>query len=137
VWDAMNDIENWPNLFTEYASAEVLDREGDVIRFRLTTYPDPEHNGQVWSWVSERRVDAATHTTQSRRIETGPFKYMDIEWTFEPTDEGTRMRWVQSFSMKPEAPADDAGAQEYLNRNTRIQMAAIKDRLEAAFTAAR
>jgi aromatase len=28
VWDVTNDVENWPELFTEYASAEIIDRQG-------------------------------------------------------------------------------------------------------------
>ena len=35
-----------------------------------------------------------------------------------------------------EAPADDAGAEDYINRNTRIQRASIKERLEARTGAA-
>jgi aromatase len=132
VWDAMNDIENWPKLFTEYASAEILAREGNTVRFRLTTHPDPEHDGQVWSWVSERTAEPANHTSRARRIETGPFEFMQIEWSFASVPRGTEMRWVQTFSMKPEAPADNASAADYLNRNTRAQMATIKERLEAA-----
>lgn len=132
VWTAMNDIERWPRLFTEYASAEILARDGDTVRFRLTTHPDREHAGRVWSWVSERTADGATHTSLAHRVETGPFEYMRIEWSFDAVEGGTRMRWRQWFAMKPEAPADDAGAEAYLNRNTRIQMQAIKERLEAA-----
>jgi aromatase len=132
VWTMMNDVENWPNLFSEYASAEILKREGNTIEFRLTTHPDPEYDGQVWSWVSERTVDPETHTTKSRRIETGPFEYMNIEWYFEPADSGTRMRWVQDFSMKPTAPADDETAEQYMNKNTREQMSVIKERIEEA-----
>ena len=132
VWERMNDVENWPNLFTEYASVEVLERDGNRIEFRLTTHPDEENDGQVWSWVSERTADPSTHTTKSRRIETGPFEYMNIEWFFEEADGGTRMRWVQDFSMKPSAPANDEQATDYMNRNTKIQMAAIKERLEQA-----
>ena len=41
------------------------------------------------------------------------------------------MRWVQEFSMKPTAPASDDEAEEYINRNTKEQMAKIKERLEA------
>ncbi len=132
VWDTMNDVERWPELFTEYAAAEILEREGDTVRFRLTTNPDPEHNGQVWSWVSERIVDATTHTSHSQRIETGPFEYMRIDWSFAAVAGGTEMRWRQDFAMKPDAPADDAGAEEYLNRNTRVQMRVLKERLETA-----
>lgn len=131
VWAAMNDVERWPELFSEYASAEILARDGDTTRFRLTTYPDEENGGQVWSWVSERTADAATQTSKAHRIETGPFEYMRIAWFFAAVPEGTQMRWVQEFSMKPSAPADDAGAEDYINRNSRIQMGVIKQRLEA------
>ena len=27
VWDMTNDLENWPQLFSEYAAVEVLGRE--------------------------------------------------------------------------------------------------------------
>ncbi len=57
VWERMMDIESWPNLFSEYAKAEVIEEDGDTVRFRLTTHPDPEYDGQVWSWVSERVAD--------------------------------------------------------------------------------
>jgi aromatase len=131
VWDRMMDVEGWPNLFSEYAKAEVTERDGDTIQFRLTTHPDPDYNGQVWSWTSERVADPATHSSKSRRIETGPFQYMNIEWYFEEAPDGTRMRWVQDFSLKPEAPNTDEQAQEYMNKNTKIQMGVIKERLEA------
>jgi aromatase len=132
VWERMMDIESWPQLFSEYAKAEVIEQEGDRVKFRLTTHPDPEYDNQVWSWVSERVADPASRTSKSKRIETGPFEYMNIEWYFEEADGGTKMRWVQDFSMKPEAPADDEQAQEYINKNTREQMRVIKERLEAS-----
>ena len=130
VWERMMDIESWPDLFSEYAKAEVLEQDGDTVQFRLTTHPDPEYDGKVWSWVSERKADPSSYTSKSKRIETGPFEYMNIEWYFEEEDGGTKMRWVQDFSMKPEAPADDAGAEEYMNKNTKEQMGVIKERLE-------
>jgi aromatase len=136
VWEAMNDIERWPSLFSEYASAEILERHGNTVRFRLTTHPDEEHGGQVWSWVSERTADPATHTSRSYRIETGIFEYMYIQWSFAAVPEGTSMRWVQSFAMKPSAPVDDATAEANVNRNTRIQMDIIKSRLETGTHAA-
>jgi aromatase len=131
VWEKMNDLENWTNIFSEYASVEVLERKGNTVQFRLTTHPDPEYDGQVWSWISERTMDPENYTTKSHRIETGPFEYMNIEWYFEPENGGTKMRWVQDFSMKPSAPANDEQAEEYLNKNTAEQMQVIKERLES------
>ena len=131
VWDMTNDVASWPSLFSEYATAEILSRDPDTgtVRFRLTMHPDEQ--GRVWSWVSERTPDPATRTVRARRIETGPFEYMNIEWYFEPTDDGTRMRWVQEFAMGPTAPASNDEAEEYINRNTKVQMEAIKEKLEA------
>jgi aromatase len=130
VWERMMDIESWPSLFSEYAKAEVIEEEGNTVKFRLTTHPDPEYENQVWSWVSEREADPESYSSKSRRIETGPFEYMTIEWEFEELEDGTRMRWVQDFSMKPDAPADDETAQDYMNRNTKEQMGVIKEKLE-------
>jgi aromatase len=77
-------------------------------------------------------MDPESYTTKSHRIETGPFEYMNIEWYFEPENGGTKMRWVQDFSMKESAPANDEQAEEYLNNNTAEQMKAIKERLESS-----
>ncbi len=130
VWERMMDIESWPSLFSEYAQAEVLKEEGNRVEFRLTTHPDPEYDGKVWSWTSERTAEPESYTSKSRRIETGPFEYMNIEWFFEEADGGTKMRWVQDFTMKPDAPADDATAEQYMNKNTKEQMGLIKEKLE-------
>lgn len=134
VWDRTNDIEDWPNLFSEYSAAEILERDGGTIRFRLALRPDD--NGKVWSWVSARTPDEATHTVRSQRVETGPFKYMWLFWEYEEVEGGTRMRWVQDFEMKAGAPVDDATMQERLNRNTRIQQDIIRGKLEESARAA-
>ncbi|QHC22470.1 SRPBCC family protein [Streptomyces sp. GS7] len=128
VWDMTNDLENWPHLFSEYASVEVLERDGDRTTFRLTMHPD--ENGTVWSWVSERVVDRASFTVRARRVETGPFAHMDIHWKYTEIPGGTSLHWTQDFAMKPEAPIDDKGMTEHINRNSRIQMELIRDRIE-------
>jgi aromatase len=128
LWERTNDVENWPDLFSEYASAQVLERDGDRVLFRLTMHPDA--NGQVWSWVSERVADPATRTVTARRVETGPFERMDIRWTYEEVEGGVRMRWVQDFAMKPTAPIDDEAMTRRINENSRTQMALIKRKVE-------
>ncbi|WP_225851137.1 SRPBCC family protein [Streptomyces sp. HPF1205] len=128
VWDMTNDLENWPNLFSEYASVEILGREGGKTRFRLTMHPD--ENGKVWSWVSEREPVRATRTVTARRVETGPFEFMEIFWAYEEVPGGTRMRWVQDFAMKPDAPVDDAGMTARINGNSKVQLELIRDKVE-------
>ncbi|MFD3807683.1 SRPBCC family protein [Streptomyces sp. NPDC058611] len=129
VWEVTNDLPNWPQLFSEYAALEILEAEGDTTRFRLTMHPD--ENGTVWSWVSERTVDRAARSVRARRVETGPFAHMDIHWQYdEVPGGGTRMKWTQDFAMKPEAPVDDAWMTDNINRNSKVQMALIRDKIE-------
>ncbi|MEU4834405.1 SRPBCC family protein [Streptosporangium sp. NPDC023615] len=129
TWDVTNDVAGWPELFSEYAAADVLERDGDRVLFRLTKHPDEQ--GRVWTWVSERVADRASRSVTARRVETGNFEYMNIRWTYEEVPGGTRMVWVQDFHMKPEAPVDDAWMEKSINDNTKIQMALIKERVEA------
>ncbi|MFI7521301.1 SRPBCC family protein [Micromonospora globbae] len=128
VWDVTNDVANWTELFTEYAAVEILHRDGDTVRFRLSMHPD--ENGVVWSWVSERTADPATRQVHAHRVETGPFEYMRIHWRYTEEPEGTRMTWVQDFAMKPTAPLDNAGMTERINANSAVQLAVIKERIE-------
>ena len=128
VWEMTNDVASWPELFSEYASAEILGRQGSTVSFRLTMHPDPD--GNVWSWVSERTADEQTRTVLAHRVETGPFEYMNIRWTYRPVTGGVEMRWVQDFHMKPQAPADDAAMAEHINANSAIQLERIKRLVE-------
>lgn len=130
TWEMTNDLERWPELFSEYASVEVLDREGGKVTFRLTMHPD--ENGQVWTWVSEREADRPSLTVRARRVETGPFEYMDIAWHYQEVADGTSMRWVQDFAMKPTAPVDDEKMTAHINKNSKVQMELIREKVEAA-----
>jgi aromatase len=127
VWEITNDLPGWPTLFSEYSAVEVISHEGDRTTFRLTMHPD--ENGTVWSWVSERDADRAARTVRARRVETGPFVFMDIRWEYDEVPGGTRMRWTQDFEMKPGAPLDDAGMADRINANSRVQLELIRDRI--------
>jgi aromatase len=131
IWDMTNDVESWPDLFGEYASAEILSKDGDTVRFRLTTRPDEE--GRVASWVSERTANRRTRTVHAERIETGPLvEYMTITWSYEQRDDGVALRWIQEFKTRATAPVNDAEAEAYLNKHTAQEMARIKEKVEQA-----
>ncbi|MDQ1041647.1 aromatase [Streptomyces sp. V3I8] len=130
LWSMTNDVPSWPELFSEYAAAEITARDGETVTFRLTTHPDED--GNVWSWVSRRTPDPETRVVRAQRVETGPFEYMNIRWEYAQQRDGVRMRWIQDFHMKPQAPVDDAGMTAYLNRNTVVQMKLIRTKVEAA-----
>jgi aromatase len=135
VWSMTNDVPSWPELFSEYAQAEVIAQDGQTVRFRLTMHPDAQ--GNAWSWVSERTIDPETHTVRSRRVEPGWFEYMDIYWEYRPDQDGVAMRWVQDFQMRPDSPVDDAAMTQRINENSVVQMTRIKGLVEQAAAGAR
>ncbi|MCM3922299.1 SRPBCC family protein [Frankia sp. AiPs1] len=135
VWTITNDLPTWPDLFTEYASVDIIESNGNTFKFRLTMHPD--ENGTAWSWVSERTLDPVNRQVRAYRVETGPFEYMHIHWTYTPEGTGTRMRWVQDFHMRPAAPLNDEQMTARINTNTAREMAVIREKVERAAVAAR
>lgn len=96
VFDISNEIERWTELFgDEYVKAEVLERKGNEITFRLT---DDENK----SWVSKRWLHKDQYFAfASRHDPMFPFEYMKIIWIYVPKDEGVEMIWMQDFKMDP------------------------------------
>ncbi|MCZ2858694.1 SRPBCC family protein [Blastococcus sp. VKM Ac-2987] len=130
VWRMTNDLTTWPDLFTEYSEVTILAQTDTWFRFQLKMHPD--ESGRVWSWVSERTLDEAAREVRARRVEPGPFEFMDIRWSYAPEGDGTRMRWVQDFRMRPDAPIDTEAMARRIDANSKIQMAIIRDKVEAA-----
>jgi aromatase len=130
VWSMTNDVESWTSLFSEYGEAVILDRAGDTVTFRLSTVPDAQ--GTVYSWVSERTPDRDALAVKARRVETGVFDFMNINWMYREVDDGVEMRWIQDFAMKPDAPVNDDQMTDYINRNSVLQMTRIKALVERA-----
>ena len=95
VFDISNKIERWTELFgDEYVKAEVLERKGNEITFRLT---DDESK----SWISKRWLFKELKFAFASRWEPMfPFNYMKIVWLYHETPEGSiKMTWVQDFEM--------------------------------------
>jgi aromatase len=97
-------------------------------------HPDP--NGNKWSWVSERVMDPAARTVRARRIELGWFHEMNIYWDYREVDGGVQMNWVQDFRMRADSPVSLEQMTTRISTNSPIQMAAIKAKIESAFSGA-
>lgn len=130
VFRLTNDVRTWPELFSEYASSEVLAEDETSVTFRLTTHPD--ESGTQWSWQSTRWTDAARKSTRSERDpSSGPFQQMTIRWWYDSSgDSATVMTWEQEFTLKPQAPFSDEHATKHLDSQTKIQQRVIKERVE-------
>ena len=96
VFDTSNHIERWTELFGgEYVKADVFERKGNEITFRLT-----DNDGK--SWVSKRwRFKDLKLAYAQRHEPMFPFKYMKIVWFYTETPDGVLMTWIQDFEMDP------------------------------------
>lgn len=136
VFDVTNDFGRWTEMFGEYASVEVLEREGDCVRFRLTTRPDEE--GEVHSWISRRCMDRDGLKIEADRLEPlVPWAEMHIRWDYEPEGDATVLRWVQDFRIADGLPYTDAQGEDFINGNSKEEMDSIKRYVESAWATQR
>jgi len=126
VFDISNKIERWTELFgKEYVKAEVLERKGNEITFRLT---DDENK----SWVSKRWLDKEHRfAVASRHEPMFPFKFMKIVWFYIEAPEGVEMIWIQDFQMDSKFTKFTAEQIEgFINQHSRDNMKIFKEVIE-------
>ena len=126
VFEISNKIERWTELFgDEYVKAEVLERKGNEITFRLT-----DDEGK--SWVSKRWLYKDLKFAYASRHEPMfPFKYMKIMWLYNETPDGIQMIWIQDFEMDPKFTKFTAEQIEgFVNEHSRHNMKIFKEVIE-------
>ena len=133
VFDISNKIERWTELFgDEYAKADVLERKGNEITFRLT---DEDSK----SWVSKRWLYKDLKFAYAQRWDPlFPFKYMKIVWFYTETPEGIKMAWIQDFEMDPKFTKFTAEQIEgFINKHSQDNLKVFKKVIEAEALAAK
>ncbi|MCM8770739.1 MAG: polyketide cyclase [Candidatus Omnitrophica bacterium] len=125
VFDISNDIPRWTELFGgEYKKAEVINKEGNKITFRLT---DDEGN----SWQSFRLLFKDKYFAYAQREEPKfPFKFMKIIWLYTPWPEGIEMTWIQHFAMDEKAKFNDAQVEGFINKHSQDNLKIFKEIIE-------
>ena len=126
VFDTSNRIERWTELFgDEYVKADVLERKGNEITFRLN-----DKDGK--SWISKRWLDKEhRYAIASRHEPMFPFKYMKIAWFYIETPDGVEMIWVQDFQMDAKFTKFTAEQIEgFINEHSRHNMKIFKKVIE-------
>ena len=127
VFDISNRIERWTDLFgDEYVKADVLERKGNEITFRL-------HDKDGKNWVSKRWLYKDLKFAYAQRWDPlFPFKYMKIVWFYHETPEGIKMTWIQDFEMDPGFTKFTAEQIEgFVNEHSQHNMKIFKKVIEA------
>ncbi|MBU1125938.1 MAG: SRPBCC family protein [Candidatus Omnitrophica bacterium] len=125
VFDISNDIPRWTELFGgEYQKAEVTNREGNEITFRLT-----DDEGK--SWQSWRLLDKEHYFAYAQRQEPKfPFIYMKIIWLYTPKPEGVELTWIQHFQMDAKAKFNDEQVEGFINTHSKENLQLFKKIIE-------
>lgn len=131
VFEVSNKIERWTELFgQEYAKADVLNRQGNEITFRLT-----DEEGK--SWVSKRWLYQELNFAYAQRWDPlFPFIYMKIVWFYTQTPKGVKMTWIQDFELDEKFTKFSAEQIEgFINKHSRDNMKIFKKVIEAEASA--
>jgi aromatase len=130
VFDISNDIPRWTELFGgEYQKAEVVEKKGNKITFRLT-----DDEGK--SWVSWRLLFKENFFAYAERHDPKfPFKFMKIVWLYTPRPEGVELTWIQHFEMDAKAKFNDAQVEGFINTHSKDNLAIFKKVIEQASAA--
>jgi aromatase len=113
VFEIINDIPRWTELYTNMAAAKVIsfERHG---RFAKLTFELTNKEGHTWrAW---RILDYQDRMVMSRRGSPSfPYVFHHLTWTCEPAEEngvaGTLMTWTDDFEMDRQSPIKNEGAE--------------------------
>ncbi len=126
VFDISNQIERWTELFgDEYVKADVLERKGNEITFRLN-----DKDGK--SWVSKRWLyKDLKFAYASRHDPMFPFRYMKIIWLYNEVADGIEMIWIQDFAIDPQfTKFTEEQIEGFINEHSRHNMQIFKEVIE-------
>ena len=132
VFDLTNTIELWPQLFTKCEKAEVIERNGNEVVFSITSYPVGQSPPRTI--VSRRIIDKPNRQAITELVEkSSSFKDMKIYWTYEelPQGDGVVMTWIQKFEVDDNCKLTTDQMESSINKDTRVQMQAVKEKIEA------
>ena len=126
VFDISNHIERWTELFgKEYVKAEVLERKGNEITFRLTDDENKSWVSKRWLFKEQKLAYACRHDPMF------PFKFMKIVWFYTEVEGGILMTWIQDFELDPGFTKFTGEQIEgFINRHSQDNLKIFKDLIE-------
>lgn len=131
----INNIKNWPTLHN-YQKAEVLEikkvaEKRLLFKFKIIG-DEKDSDGNYEEWISERIIDMNTFSARGVRLEPMfPFKHWILDVLLKEENEGTRMTWIQDFSMDPKTGHTDEEIEGYINEGSKDELNHFKKLIES------
>ncbi|MFI8233797.1 aromatase/cyclase [Streptomyces sp. NPDC085900] len=133
VYRLLAEVTNWPRIFppTIYVDREQTGAHEERISIWATA------NGEPKTWTSLRTLDPQSlRITFRQEVPAPPVAAMGGTWIVEPLDEGAcRVRLLHDYRAVGDDPHDLLWIERAVDKNSRSELAALKDNVERAHAA--
>lgn len=133
VYRLLAEVTNWPRIFppTIYVDREATGSGEERIRIWATANNEPK------TWTSRRTLDPqALRITFRQEVPAPPVAAMGGTWIIEPLDQDAcRVRLLHDYRAVGDDPHDLLWIERAVDKNSRSELAALKDNVERAHAA--
>ncbi|MFD8423601.1 aromatase/cyclase [Streptomyces sp. NPDC059466] len=133
VYRLLAEVTNWPRIFPPTIHVEQVERDGSEERIRIWATA----NGEAKNWTSRRELDPeGLRITFRQEIPAPPVAEMGGTWIIEPLGgDASRVRLLHDYRAVDDDPHDLLWIDRAVDRNSRSELAALKENVEFAHAA--
>ncbi|MGW4564616.1 aromatase/cyclase [Streptomyces sp. NPDC004561] len=133
VYRLLAEVANWPRIFPPTIHVDHVERGEREERIRIWATA----NGEAKNWTSHRTLDpGARRITFRQEVSTPPVAAMSGTWIIETlSPDRSRVRLLHDYRAVDDDPAGLAWIDEAVDRNSRSELAALKENVEQAYAA--
>ncbi|MBD0838356.1 aromatase/cyclase [Streptomyces sp. TRM68416] len=130
VYRLIAEVENWPLIFPPSVHVERVEHAGDEERIQIWATA----NGTAKNWTSRRVLDpGALRITFRQEVSAPPVAAMGGTWIAEAVaPDRTRLRLLHDYRAVDDDPAGLEWIDQAVDRNSRLELAALKASVELA-----
>ncbi|MER5460523.1 aromatase/cyclase [Streptomyces sp. NPDC002668] len=130
VYRLIAEVENWPRIFPPTIYVDHVERGVDAERIRIWATA----NGEAKNWTSHRTLDPRKlRITFRQEISSPPVAAMGGTWIVEPlSDSASRVRLLHDYRAVDDDPESLKWIDEAVDRNSRSELASLKQNVELA-----
>jgi aromatase len=130
VYQLVADVQNWPQIFHPTVHVEHVEQGERSERIRIWATA----NGTAKTWTSRRELNPADLRIDFRQeVSQPPVGGMGGAWLIEPlSGNESKVRLLHDYHAASDDPADLEWIDQAVDRNSRVELAALKENAEAA-----
>ncbi|MGJ5756579.1 aromatase [Streptomyces puniciscabiei] len=132
VYRLLAEVENWPRIFPPTIYVDHVERGEREERIRIWATA----NGEAKNWTSHRTLDpGARRITFRQEVTAPPVAAMGGTWIIEELSASqARIRLLHDYRAIDDDPAGLRWIDEAVDRNSRSELAALKENVELAYS---